>query len=198
MAGGSKAAAAQHDRLNLYAITPLVVLTLAALATASHPTICATLSFATAAYIVADIIYNAVVPECQPNAFRWATIMLHHFVTFWLVLHPCLHLENSDMTALATIVEINTLILTANRDLKWKSLTYAFYFTWVTMRLVWYPYLAIYNHARITTWGAKMYDYYWMQTVGTVVILCALNWLWTFEVLAGILSKKPKSGKDKK
>jgi hypothetical protein len=189
--GGTKEAAATHDRFNLYAVTPLVILTLASYTSTSQLTH-EVLSYATLTYVVCDILYNLAVPQCQPNLTRWATIMLHHVVTVWLVLHPCLHRENADMTAGATIVEINTLILTVNRNLKWKSLTYAFYFTWVTMRLIWYPYLTYVHHVRMTGWGAKLFDYYYNQTIGTVVVLCALNWLWTYEVVSGLLAKKPK------
>lgn len=193
---GDKEAAVLHDRLNLVGIGPLVGLTIAAYASGSNPSVCTALTILTAVYIVTDMFYHCLVPACQPNFFRWSTIMLHHLVTFWLVLHPCLHPVNADMTAPCTLVEINTLILTVNRGLKWKSLTFAFYFTWVTMRLVMYPFLVFRNHARITAWGAQMFDYHWFQTVATVAVLCALNWLWTFEVLAG--KAKPKAQPEKK
>ncbi|KAG8464594.1 hypothetical protein KFE25_009962 [Diacronema lutheri] len=193
MASGSKQAAAVHGRFNLFAITPLVVLTIVAYATSKQQSVCLSLSYATAAHIAIDTVWNLVVPQCQPTYFRWSTVMLHHLVTFWLVLHPCMHVENADMTPACTIVEINTLLLTASRHFKKsKAITYSFYVTWVTMRLMWYPYIAFDHHARITQWGATMYDYSWMQTVGTVIVLCVLNVLWTYEVIKSLLPKKPK------
>jgi hypothetical protein len=186
----SKEAAAAHDHFNLYAVTPLVVLTFCAIVQTQPWAFY--LSVATLVYIIADIVYNALVPECQPNTTRWATIMLHHVVTLWLVLHPVLHPENAHLTAACTIVEVNTLILTVNRNLKWKSLTYAFYFTWVTQRLIWYPYLIYLNHVTIVAWGAKPFDYFHCQTVGTVAVLCALNFVWTAEVVMGLLKKPQK------
>lgn len=190
MSQSGKEAAAAHDHFNLYAVTPLVVLTFCALVQPEPWGYY--LSVATLLYIIADIAYNALVPECQPNTTRWATIMLHHVVTLWLVLHPVLHAENANMTAACTIVEINTLILTVNRNLKWKSLTYAFYFTWVTQRLIWYPYVIYYNHATIVRWGAKPFDYFYCQTVVTIAVLCVLNFVWTAEVVVGLMKAKPQ------
>jgi hypothetical protein len=192
-----KAAGALHDRFNMFAVTPLVVMTLLSLVSPSAWNQ-ALLSWSTFAYVAVDIVYNAIVPECQPNTTRWLTIMLHHFVTLWLVYHPCMHPANADMTAKCTVVEVNTLILTLNRELKWKSLTYAFYATWVSMRLVWYPYLIFHFHERITSFGAKPFDYTYCQTVVAVVVLCALNWLWTFEVVAKLAQPKQPKAKPKK
>lgn len=184
-----KRAAEAHDRFNLVAITPLALLTVASFATGSRQ-VDVLLTNATLAYICIDTVYNLAMPACQPSAFRLASITVHHLFTFWLTLHPVLHHENSDMTALCTVVEINTLILTVNRQLKWKSLTVAFYATWVAMRLVWYPYLIHVLNTRIRTWGAAWGDYYHVQVVASVIVLCALNVMWTVEVVAGMMKKK--------
>lgn len=177
-----KLAAARHEDFNLFAIPPLVVLTLLSL-WARSPQVNKFLSFSTEGYIVVDTFYNLIVPHCQPSAFRLWTIVIHHLMTGWLTLHPCLYEENNDMTAWWTTVEINTLILTVNRKLKSAFLTKVFFATWAIMRLIWYPYLTYISHVRILGWGAAPCGYHHLQIVLSGILLCALNWLWTFEVV---------------
>jgi hypothetical protein len=180
-----KLAAAMHNRFNIYVVTPLVLLTFWALfnqTAASH----AILAWLTLTYAAADTLYIVLVPHCQPSATRRVTILLHHAATIWLTLHPCMHPEDADLTPLFTIVEINTLILTLKNALKWRWLTPAFYATWIAMRLFWYPYLVWRFDGRVRD-GPLPCNVLYLQTVGSVCVLSALNWFWTAEVVANVL-----------
>jgi len=183
-----------HDRFNIAAITPLVSLTVAAFARPCRSTD-VTLSYSTFTYILVDIVYHLLVPRIQPSFFRFSTIMAHHLVTAWLLLHPILHPEHAHFTKYCTIVEINTLFLTMNKFLKWKLMQFGFYSTWVGMRLVWYPYLIKRFHDTMIRWGATpaLTDYNYCQVVGSLGVLCGFNYVWTAEVVAKLLRNKKKN-----
>eukprot|EP00747_Dinoflagellata_sp_TGD_P193670 gnl/TRDRNA2_/TRDRNA2_60139_c0_seq1.p1 gnl/TRDRNA2_/TRDRNA2_60139_c0~~gnl/TRDRNA2_/TRDRNA2_60139_c0_seq1.p1 ORF type:complete len:208 (+),score=27.67 gnl/TRDRNA2_/TRDRNA2_60139_c0_seq1:2-625(+) len=188
-----KEAAALHDKINVFCITPIVGLTIWSLA-GGGPPVRKALTWSTLCYILYDIGYHFVVPNCQPSRFRLSTILFHHVVTAWLVAHPAIHPEQNTMTALSTIVEINTLVLTLQKCYKRQAYQIAFYATWVGMRLAWYPYLIYYYYLSITSWqGYKLAPgYYMSQVVGTQIALCSLNFLWTAEVIYNMLNAKKK------
>ena len=111
------AAAAAHDRLNVWAVAVLCSLC-AICALRPSATANATLSWAVLAYVIGDLLYHAAVPHCQPSYHRLFTIVLHHLATLWLVLHPLAHPEHTHMTLHGTLVEINTLIHNAGKGYK--------------------------------------------------------------------------------
>merc|ERR1712060_36792 len=110
----------------------------------------------------------------------------------WLLLDPIVHSEHLHLTKLCTIVEINTLLLTANRLRRHRIMEIAFYGTWVCMRLLWYPYLIHYFHKTLIAWGAMptLADYSYCQVVGSMVGLNGLNFFWTAELLVNMLYNK--------
>eukprot|EP00448_Togula_jolla_P035737 CAMPEP_0170626952 /NCGR_PEP_ID=MMETSP0224-20130122/31657_1 /TAXON_ID=285029 /ORGANISM="Togula jolla, Strain CCCM 725" /LENGTH=147 /DNA_ID=CAMNT_0010953809 /DNA_START=119 /DNA_END=562 /DNA_ORIENTATION=- len=145
-------------------------------------------------YVACDVVYNTIDPQCQPGKFRLSTILFHHFVTMWLVLHPWQHPENGHLTAYSTVVELNTLFITLQRLFKSKFCQMGFYATWLSMRLMWYPYLIRRYHNAIVQWGAAPLTYTWWQVVGSQCVLVGLNFVWTGEVLYGMLRRKRKAG----
>ena len=191
----SRAATAIHDELNVVCITLLVVLTLASLCwqTASTQQL---LSHCTLLYIIADIVYNLLVPHCQPSKFRLGTILLHHVLTAWLLLHPIVNTEHAELTCLCMVVEINTVLHNANKVLKRPWTELAFQLSWVVLRLLWYPYLVFLFHQRITEWGASVMSFKWLQTVGSMVGLCCLNFVWTAEVAVKMVRKHGETKKE--
>ena len=64
------------------------------------------------------------------------------------------------------------------------------------LRLVWYPYLILLFHRRITSWGAAAWSYHWWQTAGAQFALSALNYFWTAELLWKMLRPKKKKKKN--
>merc|ERR1712039_962917 len=104
-------------------------------------------------------------------------------------------------TAYSTIVEFNTMFITLQRLFKWKLCQLGFYGTWVTMRLGWFPYLVYFYHKTLTTDGVfpaetvQPLSYTWNQVVGSQIALCGLNFLWTGEVVYGMLKPKKKPAK---
>eukprot|EP00931_Biecheleriopsis_adriatica_P059708 TRINITY_DN35784_c0_g1_i2.p1 TRINITY_DN35784_c0_g1~~TRINITY_DN35784_c0_g1_i2.p1 ORF type:complete len:210 (+),score=31.30 TRINITY_DN35784_c0_g1_i2:87-716(+) len=192
-----KLISARHDCFNLFTIPPLVVLTGLSMARPSKTSHSA-LSWSVLTYTLFDTVYNLLVPECQPNLKRWATIMLHHVTASWLTLFPIAHPELGHLTSYCTIVEVNTMCLTFAKALKSKFWNNCHLGSWVALRLFWYPYLVFYFHKVVSSNGIQVGDYEYLQTVGSQTVLCSLNYVWTAEVVAGMLRSKTKEGKDSK
>ena len=188
------AAAAAHDRLNVWAVAVLCSLCALCVIRPSA-TANAALSWAVLAYVVGDLLYHAAVPHCQPSYHRLFTIVLHHLATLWLVLHPIAHPEHTHMTLHGTLVEINTLIHNAGKVYKLKRLKPAFYATWFGLRLGYCPYLLFVFDRMMRASGAAPWDYTYTQVVGSHAFLCALNVWWTCEAVMGMRNRKKESGK---
>mmetsp|Transcript_85247 Transcript_85247/g.244788 ORF Transcript_85247/g.244788 Transcript_85247/m.244788 type:complete len:220 (-) Transcript_85247:130-789(-) len=186
-AAKGKAASLMHDRFNMVFIPPIVALTGLSLLKSSdrQAGVHTALTWTTFGYIVADIFYNALVPRCQPGKVRLGSILFHHFVTCWLLWHPIKFPDEGHITALCTIVEVNTVFQTMNKIWKRKIFQQGFMATWFSMRLLWYPYLVYRFH-----WHMKyefMVDvgsYEYCQVVGSQFLLSGLNFFWTAEFLA--------------
>lgn len=185
----------QHDTFNVYAITPLIVLTLGAYLTSltitSEPTVVdLALSWGTLVYLIIDIIYSIAVPSCYPTNSRMITILIHHVISAWLVLHPILYPQHLYFTKWCTIVEINTMFVTVNRLYKVPGTYAMFAITWILMRVIWYPALVPIFHHEMVDSGAEPFSYSYCQVVGSQIILCVLTLIWSFEAAAGMMKAK--------
>mmetsp|Transcript_55242 Transcript_55242/g.103623 ORF Transcript_55242/g.103623 Transcript_55242/m.103623 type:complete len:247 (-) Transcript_55242:331-1071(-) len=88
-------------------------------------------------YAAFDIIYIIVEPSVTK---RYWQMMLHHAAT--LIMVYVAHAGDSECMALGPLlVELNTLILTAQKLFKIKWLMTPMLITWFALRLVWYPVL---------------------------------------------------------
>lgn len=181
-----------HERFNLFMIPPLVLLTGCSLLRPS-PVTHGILSWSVLSYMVLDTTYNLLAPDCQPTWKRWVTILLHHVTAAWLVCFPIHHPDFAHLTAYCTTVEVNTLFLTLYKVFKWNFAQTGHLVSWAVLRLLWYPYLVYHFHEVVSGGGFKAGSYEHFQSVGSQVILCGLNFYWTFEVLMGMLSKKKET-----
>mmetsp|Transcript_98175 Transcript_98175/g.278203 ORF Transcript_98175/g.278203 Transcript_98175/m.278203 type:complete len:234 (-) Transcript_98175:180-881(-) len=186
-----KAAVAKHDHFNIVAISLLVSVTLITMSLPT-PWTDGSLTYLTFAYVITDTVYLLWVPHVLPNMSRRITLAVHHLLTMWLLLHPMLHWEHMYMTKSCTIVEINTLLHTANRLRKSRWLEAGFFATWIGMRLCWYPYLIHEFSKTMVAWGAvpAITDYAYCQVVGCIAGLNALNFFWTAELLVNMLCNR--------
>ena len=102
-------------------------------------------------YIAVDTIWIVLSPSAVPR-FAWA-IVLHHVLTFLILLHPLRFPEHAIETCRDGIVELNTFFLIARRQLTRGSLLNRacdlMYHLTLSIRFLWQPYL-IY-HFRIIT-----------------------------------------------
>mmetsp|Transcript_49642 Transcript_49642/g.138960 ORF Transcript_49642/g.138960 Transcript_49642/m.138960 type:complete len:216 (-) Transcript_49642:78-725(-) len=178
---GWKRAVFLHDIFNLVFVLPIIVLTCVSLLWPSRYSH-GFLSMFTFFYVALDTVYSWWIPQLHPSSFRWATVMVHHFTTLLLLLHPILCQEHGYFTAYCTIVELNTAFLTLQRMLRWRSMQVGFYVTWVGMRLIWYPYL-LYLFASTVAADPVQTRF---QVIGSQAVLCALNFVWTAEVVYGL------------
>lgn len=135
--------------------------------------------FAFVVYLVLDTFWVIVVPKCVASP---TTILAHHAITLlgWSlpIIFPSSGLEAWCSKGL--LVEFNTFLLIARRNLLPSTIiNFAFYFTWITLRLIFYPFQGylfftqrfIVNQDR----GA------W----GFLLLMCALNMLnlqWSYNL----------------
>eukprot|EP00793_Prasinoderma_coloniale_P005463 PRCOL_00004871-RA len=130
-----------HDMMNLY-ILPW-------LATASVFGACGAelvpnlvLSCIFLAYIVFDFIWICLQPQCVPKA---PLVLVHHVVTALLILHPVRFPEHGLYTCYDGLVEINTVILTFKRTVRFQHrgakalVTFLHWSTFIALRMIAYP-----------------------------------------------------------
>lgn len=105
-----------------------------------------------AIYIVLDTTWIITFPESIPRMANF--IVLHHILTFCILLHPLRYPEHSMETCRDGIVELNTFFLILRRQLKRGSffnlLCDSCYNLTLGIRFLWQPYL-IYHFFIITS-----------------------------------------------
>jgi len=147
------------------------------------------------AYVVVDGLWIAVSPSAVPK-HAWA-IVLHHVLTFFILLHPLRYPEHAIETCRDGIVEVNTFFLIVRRNTPRGSIVNrvcdVLYHWTLSIRFFWQPYL-IY-HFRIITHtdstdrpGGYALAEHCMVMVSQVM-LCVFN---IMIVLPGLLAKKKK------
>ena len=102
-------------------------------------------------YIILDTIWILIFPDSIPSMASF--IVLHHVLTFCILLHPLRYPEHSIETCRDGIVELNTFFLILRRQLRRGSfaniLCNSCYNLTLGIRYVWQPYL-IYHFFIIT------------------------------------------------
>jgi len=167
-----------HDFFNLAALPPAVALTLASLAT-KRADVRQALAFYMVGYIVVDALWIAG----QPSVVKApATLQAHHAVTLLLLLHPLTHAPHLKYVAMMTIVELNTFLLILRRHIARGNqvVETTFAFTWLAIRAVWFPILAVHLACCATDWGSTA-RYVIVST--SVLALAALQLHWTAQVV---------------
>ena len=167
-----------HDFFNLAALPPAVALTLASLATKR-----ADVSQALAFYMVGYIVVDALWIAGQPSVVKApATLQAHHAVTLLLLLHPLTHAPHLKYVAMMTIVELNTFLLILRRHIARGNqvVETTFAFTWLAIRAVWFPILAVHLACCATDWGSTARH---VIVSTSVLTLAALQLHWTAQVV---------------
>ena len=167
-----------HDFFNLAALPPAVALTLASLATKR-----ADVSQALAFYMVGYIVVDALWIAGQPSVVKApATLQAHHAVTLLLLLHPLTHAPHLKYVAMMTIVELNTFLLILRRHIARGNqvVETTFAFTWLAIRAVWFPILAVHLACCATDWGSTARH---VIVSTSVLSLAALQLHWTAQVV---------------
>ena len=171
----------QHDLFNLISLFILNSLNLAHIL---HQ--CPFIIFwaTTMAYFIADGLFVALVPFIVKSP---RTIILHHLISGGLILIPLLYPAYHWCMSYDMLVEINTWLLIARRNVERPSLILEslFYITWVVFRLVLYPFL-VYRFfiewleaVRVTgVWVSPLILAPLLQ-----VFLMGLNVQWTLEMV---------------
>ncbi|KAK9829139.1 hypothetical protein WJX72_004102 [[Myrmecia] bisecta] len=109
-----KPACRMHDRVNLWALPLIGCLAIAGIFNIYDPT---KVTNAFLMYIVADFVWVWVEPDAVPSKAN--VILVHHFITFLLLLFPLRYPSFALYTCLDGVTEINTFFLIARRQ--WKS-----------------------------------------------------------------------------
>ena len=139
-------------------------------------------------YIILDTIWIVIFPESIPSLANF--IILHHILTFCILLHPLRYPEHSIETCRDGIVELNTFFLILRRQLRRGSfanlLCNLCYNLTLSIRFVWQPYL-IYHFFIITNVreGYPLSEFFCVMV--SQVALC------TFNVCLILLPKKSRA-----
>mmetsp|Transcript_28495 Transcript_28495/g.70231 ORF Transcript_28495/g.70231 Transcript_28495/m.70231 type:complete len:220 (+) Transcript_28495:117-776(+) len=193
-AGGGKMALRSlsyrlHDALNVPLVGALSVMCFGGLLGA-FDTVRITHIFV--AYIVVDTLWIVLFPSAVPR-FAWA-IILHHILTFFILLHPLRYPEHSIETCRDGIVELNTFFLISRRQLQRGSalnvLCDLCYKATLSIRFIWQPYL-IYHFRHITHMDQGYPVAEHAMVMISQILLCVFN---IGIVIPGMLPKRKKIG----
>ena len=133
-------------------------------------------------YIVLDSIWIVLSPSAVPN-FPWI-ILLHHLLTFLILLHPLRYPEHSIETCRDGIVEVNTFFLIVRRQFRRGSFLNVFfgfcYKLTLSIRFIWQPYLIYHFHVIVNVREGYTWSEYFIVFC-TQILLCTFNILLVFK-----------------
>ena len=193
-----------HDYFNLVVLVPIITLVVLALAkSASRPAYL--LAVVMSVYMVVDGAWIAF----RPDIVRAPTVLLgHHAATLVLLWHLLTFPSHLKYVAWMSLVEANTLLLIAKRHITRcrAALDVAFHGTWLAIRVLWFPYVAIHLWSLpASAWPAGASGLVRRLLVClTTTALTMLQLVWTRNALKPLIAKwrgedadgaaKPKSG----
>ena len=166
------------------------------------PVVYSYLTWTAISYIIFDLCYLVLYPECT---IRLISLTLHHIFTLFLLI-LAVSLEFECITPISLIVEFNTILLTIkniNRlsDIPstsafscvvssiattlYTSLSFMidilFLFSWILIRLIYFPYLLIVMHK---LFNHTIFGYFYYIIVGSSAGLCFLNYYWSLALVS--------------
>ena len=166
------------------------------------PVVYSFLTYAAISYIVFDLCYLLMYPECT---IRLISLTLHHIFTLFLLI-SAVSLEFECITPISLIVEFNTILLTIKNIYRvsdipstsvfscvvssitttlYTSLSFMidilFVFSWILIRLIYFPYLLIVMHK---LFNHTIFGYFYYIIVGSSAGLCALNYYWSVALVS--------------
>ena len=114
----------------------------------------------------------------------FVSLIVHHVATLILCL-AAFWLEVTFLTKLCLIVELNTFFLTLKKVVKDKgikgTMNSGHLVTWLTLRLIWYPYLQVFFHSYFSA-KYGVVSLYYMLPCASLLVLNLLNWWWTYSL----------------
>ena len=127
----------RHDAFNLVVLLPVITLNLVNWDRSGwHGRYFLSFWWVTFAYFAVDATLIALFPRCVRSP---RVILQHHSVTLAYILVPLIKRQYAWLMGTCLLVEVNTWFLIARRH--FKIFNFAFYFTWVLIRLLIYPLL---------------------------------------------------------
>jgi len=127
----------------------------------------------------------------RPDVVRAPGVLLaHHAATVLLVGHTLVHPAHLSWVASFAVVEINTWLLIARRHVGRASarvraiLAVAFYATWIGIRVLWFPFVALKVWCCSSPWPSGLYGRVAYVGIGvTATALTVLQCVWSRDVL---------------
>lgn len=148
-----------------------------------------------AVYLVADMIWIYMIPDSVPSDPM--SILIHHLVTLVFISFPLYAEHYAWHMAITLSVEINTLFLLLRRNSSIGSLfnkiaEALFYTTWVLMRLIMFPVLAVFFAYEYERRSKEIGSYYNVVIAAPTLqlILTAMSYKWTYDMLVKITKRK--------
>ena len=199
-----------HDVFNLVVLTLLVVIDLVYLVFATdfsqlgtdsigenHRDISDVLLIGFTLYLVIDLLWVIYIPTCVASSP--ASIITHHIACLVLIYVPWTLRHFSWHLAVNLLVEINTLFLTARRNVSSKSFMFKlfdglFYLTWVVFRLVLFPILVVFLYYEYERYSISVQTYLNILILAPTLecFVTAMSFKWTYDMLVKILFKGQK------
>ena len=165
-----------HDYANLAVLPVAIALTAAAFVRGQGS------RRALACFMLVYMLIDGLWIVAQPSTVKaWRTLLVHHVATILLLIHPLTHAAHLKYVAWLCVVEVNTFLLVLRRHVRrsvW--IEAAFAASWVAIRAVWFPYVAVH---------LLFYAGEWPDAVRRVLVCTCCSWLallqlrWTREAL---------------
>ena len=141
------------------------------------------------AYIAIDAAWIALQPDIvgAPRVLIW-----HHLVTLLLVWHTLTCVPHQHFVSWMTVVEFNTFFLILRRHVRHPLIDLAFNLSWIAIRVIWFPIVAVYLTFFIGGWPGG-----WQGSVRHALVgictssLALLQLRWTRDAL---MKKKSDDG----
>jgi hypothetical protein len=135
-------------------------------------------------YVIAFMTIEAIgyLIWMEKNALNIAVI-IHHLITIILTLWPLTHPEHLHFITYNLYIELNTTILklkhlVPKNTLLHSLLDYLFRYTWILLRLLFFPFLMWINHIEMLPY--EIYQYFWVLGCQTFLLLFYV--IWTFDI----------------
>ena len=182
-----------HDAFNLATLPPAIILVTLALAYRTS------FNRPLALYMLVYMLLDALWIGLQPFVVKSPEVLLvHHVGSVLLLLHSLTYAPHLRYAAWMIVVEVNTLLLIARRHFKSLQtlLNAAFYATWLAIRVVWFPVVAV--HLWRLPQGSWPSVLRRVAVCGTVSGLASLQLWWTRAALKPMLAAKKQEGTQKR
>mmetsp|Transcript_14247 Transcript_14247/g.23716 ORF Transcript_14247/g.23716 Transcript_14247/m.23716 type:complete len:221 (-) Transcript_14247:144-806(-) len=145
-------------------------------------------------YLVMDLVWVLVVPKCVASSP--IGIIIHHLACLLLIAVPWAIRQFAWHSAINLSVEINTIFLTARRNVKQGTAAYhifnvGFYLTWFGQRLILFPILVGFFYQEWIRYSEEIQTPYNLIIIAVILelFITTLSFKWTLDMVIKMFRK---------